>query len=111
MSISKFICHKNPERTFRYKNNYFPICSRCTGFYLGILVSFPIIFFYLEYFQMINLFFLGLVFLIPMFLDGSTQFLEFRKSNNKLRFITGLIGGLGIGILIFKILLKFNLHI
>lgn len=40
---------------------------------------------------------------IPTFADGFTQLLGFRESNNILRFTTGLIGGLGLGILIKSI--------
>jgi uncharacterized membrane protein len=38
--------------------------------------------------------------LLPAFLDGFTQLLNYRISNNQLRFFTGLIGGVGLGILI-----------
>jgi len=38
--------------------------------------------------------------LIPTFMDGSTQLFGFRESNNLLRLITGLIGGIGLAILI-----------
>jgi uncharacterized membrane protein len=45
--------------------------------------------------------------LIPAFIDGLTQLLGYRESNNILRLITGLMGGLGLGILIkaFKYLI------
>jgi len=110
MNISKFICHRKPERTLKYKGKYFPVCSRCTGFYLGILISFTIIFISLKYFHEIDLFVLGSILLIPMFLDGTTQLFEIRESNNVLRFITGFIGGVGITLLIFKILLKIGYY-
>lgn len=108
MDILKFICHRKPERSFKYKDKYFPVCARCTGFYLGILVSFPIVFFLLKYLQGIDLFILGITLLIPMFLDGITQFYKFRESNNILRLITGLIGGFGVTLLIFKIFLNLS---
>ena len=38
--------------------------------------------------------------LIPTFIDGITQFLGLRESNNDLRFTTGLIGGIGLAILL-----------
>ena len=38
--------------------------------------------------------------IIPTFLDGFTQFLGLRQSNNMLRLLTGLIGGVGLAILI-----------
>ena len=38
--------------------------------------------------------------LIPALMDGSTQLFSFRESNNLLRLITGLIGGIGLAILV-----------
>jgi len=37
--------------------------------------------------------------LIPAGFDGLTQLFGFRESNNYLRLITGLLGGLGLAIL------------
>jgi len=37
---------------------------------------------------------------VPTIFDGITQLLGLRLSNNKLRFFTGLIGGLSLAILI-----------
>jgi uncharacterized membrane protein len=44
--------------------------------------------------------------LIPTFLDGFTQLISFRESNNLLRLLTGLIGGVGLAILFKAIKLK-----
>lgn len=38
--------------------------------------------------------------MVPAGIDGFTQFLELRKSNNILRLATGLCGGLGLAILV-----------
>jgi len=38
--------------------------------------------------------------LLPAFLDGFTQLLNFRISNNTLRLFTVLIGGVGLAILV-----------
>jgi len=39
--------------------------------------------------------------IIPTFLDGLTQLFGFRESNNTLRFLSGFLAGVGLGI-IFK---------
>lgn len=98
--ISLFpICHRLPERTFNIKGYYFPVCARCTGFYISAFCYFIYVyFFYVQY--SLNLILLGLLMLIPAFLDGFTQLLDFRYSNNTLRLFTGLVGGIGLGILI-----------
>lgn len=46
---------------------------------------------------------IAITLIIPTFLDGITQFLGYRESNNPLRFTTGVLAGIGIGIL-FKAL-------
>ena len=50
--------------------------------------------------------------MIPAGIDGLTQYIRQRESNNTLRFTTGLLGGLGLGILIkalkYFIYLKMN---
>jgi uncharacterized membrane protein len=38
--------------------------------------------------------------IIPTFLDGYTQLIGLRESNNILRLLTGLLGGFGLAILI-----------
>ena len=42
---------------------------------------------------------MGIILIVPMGIDGFTQLLGMRLSNNKLRLITGLIGGVGLVIL------------
>ena len=48
----------------------------------------------------LNLLILAIILLVPAFLDGTTQLFQFRQSNNILRLITGLLGGIGLGILV-----------
>lgn len=42
---------------------------------------------------------IGVILIVPMGFDGTTQLLGMRLSNNKLRLVTGLIGGVGLVIL------------
>ena len=97
--FTQFICHRKPERTFKIQGYYFPVCSRCTGFYIGAFSYFIYVYFnFVEYTH--SLIFIAFLMLIPAFMDGSTQLFGFRESNNKLRLITGLIGGIGLAILV-----------
>ncbi len=93
--ITKYMCHRRPDRTFSYKGRYFPVCARCTGFYTGL--------FLFEIYNLLsrvdisfNLFLISLVLIIPAFVDGFTQYLGWRESFNILRFVTGLLGGIGL---------------
>jgi len=104
--LSRLICHRIPERSFKIKGKYFPVCARCTGFYLAAFSYFIYVYFvYIEY--TFHLIFMAFLMIIPSFLDGFTQFIGTRESKNTLRLITGLSGGLGLAIILkaFKFIL------
>lgn len=97
--FTQYICHRKPERTFKIKNHYFPVCSRCTGFYIGAFSYFIFVYYnFVEYTGV--LIFIAFLMIIPTFIDGTTQLLGFRDSNNIIRLFTGLIGGIGLAILV-----------
>lgn len=99
MSWSNLICHRKPERSFFIKGFQFPVCARCTGFYMGLIIYFVYAyFFFVNYTYSMMLF--AILLLLPSIIDGSTQFIGNRESNNILRLITGLMGGLGLAIII-----------
>lgn len=91
-----------PQKTWKkfFINGYqFPVCARCTGFYIMFLIYFIYTyFFYVNYNHFLILF--SILLLIPAVVDGTSQLKGLRESNNYLRFFTGLIGGLGLGIII-----------
>lgn len=84
-------CHRKPERSFFYKGKQFPVCARCTGILVGYSTM---LFFIFNIFQLNIGWTIGLV--IPTYLDGITQAYFGRESNNTLRFITGLLAGIGL---------------
>jgi uncharacterized membrane protein len=55
-------------------------------------------YFYVDY--NLALIITAILLILPMGIDGTTQLLTDRLSNNTLRFITGLLGGLGLSIII-----------
>ena len=117
MSVFDYICHRRPERSFFYKGKQFPVCARCTGFYIsGIATIILINLFPIPY--SLTTLLLGIILLIPCAIDGFTQLFEpcaidgftqlfeMRESNNTLRFITGILGGIGL-ILVYEIMIEF----
>lgn len=96
----KLICHSRPERSFSFRGRKLPICSRCIGFYsfivLGVIV--PFLFSPLRALSYSLLFLVSIFAIGPMALDGITQLLGWRESNNLLRFLTGSLAGAIIGI-------------
>lgn len=103
MNFMNLICHRKPERSFFIKNHQFPVCARCTGFYTGLAI-FLIYNYFFEIEPNLTLLLFSIILLIPVSLDGFTQLFGLRESNNKLRFITGLIGGIGL-IIFLKIVI------
>ncbi|SEK23806.1 Uncharacterized membrane protein [Methanobrevibacter gottschalkii] len=99
MNITNLICHRKPERSFHIYGYQFPVCTRCTGFYITMFLYFGYTyFFFVDY--TIHVILLAMLLLIPTVIDGLTQLMGHRESNNNLRFITGLMGGLSLGIII-----------
>ncbi|WP_033562993.1 DUF2085 domain-containing protein [Sphingobacterium sp. SYP-B4668] len=84
-------CHRKPERSFFWKGKQFPVCARCTGIHLGYLSTFLFIFGILT----MN-WWIALLFTLPTIIDGLTQAYWNRESNNILRFITGIMAGIGM---------------
>jgi len=84
-------CHKDPNRSFFWKGKQFPVCARCTGIHLGYLSLF------LFLFQLIYInWILSIVLILPTLIDGLTQAYFNRESTNSIRFISGILAGLGI---------------
>ena len=97
--ILRKVCHGDPVRSFWCRGRPLPLCSRCTLLYpsavILILLSFP---FFLSY--NIPSYTMLVVFLIlngPLVIDGYSQYVGWRSSNNLLRAVTGALSGAGIG--------------
>lgn len=109
MNIGKYICHQIPERSFFIKGHQFPVCARCTGFYAGLIAYLVWKHFYgLNY--DLNTLIISIILMIPVAVDGFTQYFGPRESTNNLRFITGFIGGIGL-IIFLKIIFRWVLSV
>lgn len=95
-------CHRKKERSLIIFGKQFPICVRCMFILIGYFFIIPLMLLP-EYLSFKTGILFGLLFVIPMLLDGFTQQKGLRKSNNFLRGITGLISGIGMSILIVTI--------
>ena len=88
-----FKCHRLSSRSFFIRNRQFHVCARCTGLISGYLIS-PVFLLILEPAYKAFFFFCA-----ALIMDGVSQLLKWRESNNSLRFITGL--GTGATLLAF----------
>jgi uncharacterized membrane protein len=84
------ICHRKPERCFTVFGYESPLCSRCTGLGTGLLIS---LVFGLFHFSIPSTF--GIALMLPLLLDGFSQLMSLRQSNNPLRLITGILFSVG----------------
>ena len=105
MSVFDYICHRKPERSFFYKGRQFPVCARCTGFYISGIASIILFNLYPAPYSL-NTLLIGIILLMPCAIDGFTQLFEYRDSKNLLRLITGLLGGVGL-IMVYEIMINF----
>ena len=84
--LYKLGCHRLSDRSFFVCNRQFHICARCTGLSVGLFLSAILLILpvrnYIAYFFPL---FAGI-----LIVDGSTQYFNLRKSNNSLRFFTGI---------------------
>ncbi len=85
------ICHRKPNRTICFFGLQKYFCSRCVGIILGMITGILLIFsgYYLT---LETVFILSL----PISIDGVTQYMGLRKSNNILRISSGFLFGLNI---------------
>lgn len=96
------LCHQLPERSFFGGGTQVPVCSRDTGIYIGFLLSIIVISF-LHRGERPREFpapagWVAIALMIgAMAVDGGTQLVGLRTSNNDLRLITGLLAGYAIG--------------
>ncbi|MEL7645605.1 MAG: DUF2085 domain-containing protein [Anaerolineaceae bacterium] len=105
-AIGYSVCHQIPERSFFAHEHQFPLCARCTGMYLGALLS--LLFHFLrgrqrEFPPPAVLLVLGLLFL-AFALDGLNSSAQFffpqstlYRTTNLIRLITGFGAGICIG--------------
>ena len=93
-----FRCHQLSDRSFHICGFQLPLCARCTGIFLGLVLYGPLLCALLP----LNMY-LSLSLVLAIFIDGFTQLKGWRRSNNYLRVITGLGFGYAIVSFIFHI--------
>lgn len=93
-------CHQRPDRSFFYHSYQFPVCARCTGCFVGYLLTLIIWPLY-----KINIG-TSICLCLPMLLDWGIQYVGIRESTQLSRLCTGILGGLGVLSFEVNIILK-----
>jgi uncharacterized membrane protein len=86
-----FGCHQRPDRSLFIRGKQFPICARCTGELIGIILT-PFVYAFLKRFPI----WVFLILLIPLIIDGLVQAKTKYESNNIRRLLTGFLFGIGL---------------
>jgi uncharacterized membrane protein len=96
------VCHRLPERSFRWRGKPLPVCARCTGVMLGQLLGLTALVWAADWR-------LCILAMIPLLLDWSAQcWLSFASTNFR-RVLTGFLAGYGevaLGVLGVRYLLS-----
>ena len=82
-----FGCHCRPERSFFYKGIQFPICARCTGMLLGMILGLATMWAWIP-----RLWLLILI-MLPLIADGTIQKRTRYESTNSRRLLSGVLYG------------------
>jgi len=87
-------CHQMASRSFSLWRHQLPVCARCTGIWISLMIFGYIgtILLFAEKIKPLKLYGFAIG-LIPLAIDGSTQLIGLWKSNNILRLTTGAISG------------------
>ena len=85
-----FGCHCRPDRSFYWHGEQFPICARCTGELVGMVLGIIACCFWRPAVWM------ALCLMVPMVADGLIQLKTRYESTNPRRFATGLLFGYGL---------------
>lgn len=93
-------CHQLKERSFHYRGKQMFVCSRCFGILFGYIILSPILFF-----LGLKIGFYSIILLVPLVFDGLLQYFKILKSTNFRRLVTGLIGGIGLGLFIINLII------
>ncbi|MCP5099561.1 MAG: DUF2085 domain-containing protein [Chloroflexi bacterium] len=109
------ICHRITERSFTIAGRQFPLCARCTGMYLGVMLTFIVLGVAgrLRWGELppLRILLVLIGFIAIMGIDGVNSYTHFfpdfphvYEPRNWLRLLTGTGTGLAMGLFIFPIL-------
>jgi len=101
------VCHQLPSRSLNIGNLYLPVCARCTGIYIGFLVSAVILFLMFRKkendlppaYITIILF----LFILSTVINGVLSYFTPLSTSNNVRLVTGFLCGSSIMAIIYPI--------
>jgi uncharacterized membrane protein len=98
MKIGVAFCHRRKDRSIKMSKYTFPLCARCTGLWLGFAMGLLFRFAGLHAPPAF-----AVTLMLPLIIDGLTQLVGYRESNNQLRLLTGVLFGIATNMLFLGI--------
>jgi len=103
--IGSLVCHQAPDRTIQMGGKFLPLCSRCTGIYLGFLLG--ILYQFIlwktkvrelpcQKISIVSVSLLGL-----LIIDSLGSYFKLWSLSNSQRLVLGLLGGSSISLFLF----------
>ena len=101
------LCHQQDSRSFGFDGLYMPLCSRCTGIYIGIFFSLVAIIIIERRvkgeFPSVKTAVITIGAILLMGLDVAASALKFFDSNNYIRFAAGFLAGWFIALILLQL--------
>jgi len=94
-------CHQLPNRSFRVGRRQVPLCARCTGILVGLLLA-PL-------FSLCEHLLLAEILLMVFAADVFSQLAGLRESTNLLRLGTGMGFSYTVVVFLFEVVRRWNL--
>ncbi len=95
----KALCHQKPERCIFLWGHQMAICERCLAIYVFLLGSGIFLYIFRKSFKKYH-WKIAILLMLPVAVDGLTQFAGLRESNIYLRFVTGSLFGIAFALLL-----------
>jgi uncharacterized membrane protein len=95
--LFRLMCHGIPARCLMLFGVPMPICARCVGVYVGLLMGLAA-FRLLPAIEERVMRVAAFIAVTPLAIDGLTQLARLRESTNPLRLATGITAGLAFGL-------------
>ena len=92
----RLLCHGMPSRSLAMFGTTMPLCARCVGIYIGMMVGLAA-YMLLPWLDEHLLRGFMYVAAVPIAADGITQLLRLRESTNSLRLATGFLAAFAFG--------------
>jgi len=101
------VCHQLPERSMLLGITYMPVCTRCSGLYVGFFLSTLLLFLFYRRRQSdmppLYIIIISCLFIVSTFIDGFLSYLGAYETSNLIRIITGYLSGSGLAVFIFPV--------